>query len=306
MAETPEFNADMTDQQVVDALLASQNEGSDESTPPAAPEQAEAPTPESDQGSEEQPQAEDSFTGLNPADLPPDVRPYYDSMLADYRRKTQEVASERGQYEALEQYGGAETAVQAMEWLSSLQNPENALQLQKELTEALVEQGYDLGTAKQEATRQVTQAQEQEDEGFEFEAARDPRFDNLQKEVEELRQFRQEEQERNLQLALSAQYDRDESELIRDNPSWTDDDLEHVYNLSFSTGGNLKEAAGVYNAIQSHILGRYIEAKQPVPGAGPLPPSGPATQAQKFTNLNDNELDRQVREFVNRAVDAEQ
>ena len=43
-------------------------------------------------------QGDRGFGGVDPAKLPADVKPLYDSMLADYTRKTQEIAKERGSW----------------------------------------------------------------------------------------------------------------------------------------------------------------------------------------------------------------
>lgn len=302
----PQFE---TEQDVVDALTAEIEGGGQEATAPpqeAQREQASNVPPESDVAPEEQPQdeLEDSLAGLNPADLPSEVRPYYDSMLADYRRKTQEVAEQRKQYEALEQYGGAETAVQALDWLASLQNPDNALQLHRELTAALTEQGIPLSEAQEEATRQVEQAKSEEEEDI-FEGARDPRVDELQKQIEDLNQYREEEQDRNLQLMLAAEYDRQEAELMRNNPEYTDEDLEAVYNLSFATGGNLIQADEVYKGLQTHLLGRYIEQKKATSHGGTaVPGSGPAETPMRYERLDDPKLDKDVMEFIQQEMAA--
>lgn len=300
----PEFESE---KDVINALVESQNAPdtpSDEVGARArevAAEQAEVTAPESDDAPEEQPE-EDSFTGLNPTELPPELRPYYDSMLADYRRKTQGVAEQRRQYEALDEFGGVETATQALEWISSLQNPENALELHRELTAALQEQGYTLEQAKEEASRQVEQAQEEEDE-FSLEGTRDPRVDELTKKIEELDRYREEEQERNLEMMMAAQYERDEAELISANPEYKEEDIENVYKLAFATGGNLKQADELYKGIQSHLLGRYIEEKQRAP-AGSVRGSGPAETPVQYKTLDDPKLMKDVMDFVNQETAA--
>ena len=273
-----------------DAKIAAARTQAQEQAPPAAPD---APTDEGTTSVEE-----DTFTKLDPASLPNEVRPYYDSMLADYRRKTQDVAAQRRDYEALEQYGGADVAVQALEWVSSLQNPDNALALHKELTSALTAQGYTLGEAQAVAADEVSRRAAAEDVEDDFEAVRDPRVDAVARELDELRSWRAEQESKQMANAMAAEYDRQEAQLMRDN-NYTDEQLEAVYNLSFSTGGNLLKADQLYKSIQSQILGGYISQKESVPdGISGVPSSGSAQQPVTVTDLNDPNLDRAVREFI--------
>lgn len=264
---------------------------SQEQAPPATPEEGQV-----EEGTTEA-AAEDTFTRLDPNSLPNEVRPYYDSMLADYRRKTQEVAAERRNYEALEQYGGAEVATQALEWVSSLQNPDNALALHRELTSALTAQGYSLGEAQAVAAEEVSRQAAAEDVD-DYEAVRDPRFDQVSQELAEMKQWRAEQEHKAMSNAMAAEYDRQEAALVRDN-GYNDEQLEAVYNLSFATGGNLFQADQLYKQIQSQILGGYISQKQSVPDSiAGVPATGGAEQPIAVTDLNDPTLDRAVREFI--------
>lgn len=299
----------MTEEQAVEALLnAAREDGNDTSEEAKIAEirsqgQEQAPVSADEaaptEGTTEAP-ADDSFTGLDPASLPQEVRPYYDSMLADYRRKTQAVAEERRGYEALEEYGGVDVARQALDWVSSLQNPENALALHNELTDALVQQGYDVGTAQAVAAQHVDQAQRDEFEDEDYGAsAKDPRVDELTERLARFEAFQAEQEQRQLSVAMAAEYDRQEAEIIRANPGYSDDDLEAIYNLSYATGGNLLKADQVYKGLESNILGRYLQNKSAVPdGLQGVPVHGHSEQPDKFTDLNDAKLDAAVRRFI--------
>src|SRR5690242_10753259 len=68
-------------------------------TPEAAPAEPTNPTtpetpatPEGEITTEAATDAPDSFTKLDPNSIPEEARPFYDSMLSDYTRKTQEAA----------------------------------------------------------------------------------------------------------------------------------------------------------------------------------------------------------------------
>ena len=296
----------MDEREAVDALVAAaREEGIDTSEDAkiaearAGSEQVETATPEEGQEAEgtTEAAAEDTFARLDPNSLPQEVRPYYDSMLADYRRKTQELAAERRNYEALEQYGGAEVAAQALDWVASLQNPDNALALHRELTQALTAQGISLGEAQAAAADEVSRRAAAEDVD-DFEAVRDPRVDELQGELEAMRQWRAEQEHKQMSVAMAAEYDRQEAALVREN-GYNDEQLEAIYNLSFATGGNLLAADRLYKDIQSQVLSGYLSQKESVPDSiAGVPATGSAQQPVTVTDLNDPALDRQVREFI--------
>lgn len=296
----------MDEREAVDALLsAAREDGIDTSEDAkiaaarATQEQVETATPEEGQEAEgtTEAAAEDTFARLDPNSLPNEVRPYYDSMLADYRRKTQELAEQRRNYEALEQYGGAEVAAQALDWVASLQNPDNALALHRELTQALTAQGIPLGEAQAAAGAEVTRRAAEEDVD-DFETVRDPRVDELQGELEAMRQWRAEQEHKQMSVAMAAEYDRQEAQLVREN-GYDDEQLEAIYNLSFATGGNLLAADRLYKGIQSQVLSGYLSQKESVPDSiAGVPATGAAQQPVAVTDLNDPNLDRAVREFI--------
>lgn len=65
-----------------------------DATPPSDAGQAAAEPTQSDESAAQT--IEDSFTSLDPTTLPPEAKPFYDSMLKDYRSKTAEIADLRG------------------------------------------------------------------------------------------------------------------------------------------------------------------------------------------------------------------
>lgn len=295
------------DQAVADALTAaaqedgfenSQSRALREAASEVTGEQANATAPEGGPEAEGQ-SAEESFSRLDPNSLPDEMLPYYRSMQADYTRKTQELAEQRAQYAALEQYGGVETATQALQWVESLQNPDNALALHRDLTQALVERGYDVGTAQQIAGQQVQQAQAEEMDGFEDTSVQDPRVDELQAKLDQFEQWAAQREQAEFENRLQAEMDRQEAELVRANPHYTDADLEAIYNLAHSTGFDLSAANQQYQAIQSHLLAGYIERKGTVaPGIAGVPATGSADQPQSFQGLNDPQLEKAVNRYL--------
>ena len=67
-------------------------------TPETAPVAATGTVQSGGQATGQNAPAQDSFTGLDPATLPPQLKQAYDSMLKDYKSKTTEVAEQRKKY----------------------------------------------------------------------------------------------------------------------------------------------------------------------------------------------------------------
>lgn len=301
------------EEQVLEALReAAQQDGFDsspegriaaEATRPTQPdEQAATPAPEAERQSEEQP-SEDSFTHIDPASLPGDLQDIYKSMQGDYTRSKQRIAEYARRYEALEEYGGPEVAAEAVEWVASLQNPDNALTLHRELTQALTDRGYSLGEAQAAATQQVAEAQraEQEDE-FSLDPEPDPRVDQLQRELGEMKAWRDQREKEEFNLRLAAHYDRQEAEILTGKQFQTEEEkdtyLEDVYNLSFAFGGDLTKADEYLQDQQSRFLASYLSSKTAVPSGSTIPTTGPADVPTGFTDLNDPQLERAVNRFL--------
>lgn len=297
------------EEQVIEALReAARQDGHDtshdarvaaEANPaPASAEQAETPAPEAAE-TQEQP-TEDSFTHIDPASLPDDLQPIYKSLQADHTRKTQQLAEMRKRYEALDEYGGPEMAQEALDWVASLQNPDNALQLHRELTQALTARGYTLDQAQAAATQEVARQQAEED--FSFEPEPDPRVDEMSRKLNELEQWRAEREREDMNLRLAAHYDRQEAEILS-GKSFKDDNereayLEDVYNLSFAFGGDLVKADQYLGDMRSRALGDYINSKSAVPTGSTIPATSSADIPQGFRDLNDPQLELAVNRFL--------
>ncbi len=247
----------------------------------------------------------DSFTGLDPNALPDEVRPFYDSMLADYRRKTQEVAEQRKSFESLEEYGGVDAAREAVEFVTALStDPTYALQVHEQLTEALTEAGLTPREAAAVASQQINEAVTQappapEDDYDEFgtDPAIQRELSEIKTQLQQEREWREQQEEQQLQANLIAEIDRMHAQVQTSHPDWGDQDLDYVYRLAYSTGGDLIAAAEAYQGLRDGILGSYVTQKATVPtGVAPISGSGSAEQPQKFTDLNDPNLQRLAHE----------
>jgi hypothetical protein len=85
--------------------------------------------------------------------------------------------------------------------------------------------------------------------------------DPYQAEIADLQQWKAQIQEQMQVAELSAQLDRQLMQVQADNPKWDQSDFDAVIDLGFATGGDLVEAAKVYQAIQDRSLQRYLESK---------------------------------------------
>lgn len=213
----------------------------------------------------------ESFTGFDPNALPEDLQAVYKSMQADYTRKTQELASLR-QYDELAQMGvDPNDAVQMVSFFQEMQNdPQRVAEYLSSL---------------QNQTEQVP------DDQFISDSASDVSYDGLPpalaQELAAMREFRDQYYAEQEQMEIMASLEMDEQQIRLANPHYNDNDVEAIYNLAYSTGGDLKAAADQYHAIQQRLLGNYLESKQTPMGATPAP-TGPANiPLRQFGSLDE-------------------
>lgn len=254
----------------VDALVAANTETPAPvvEAPAAAPEQAGTPPDSSttvDTGAT--PLEADSFTEIDLNSLPPEVRALVEEKFgqfqADYTRKTQAAAPWR---KLGEEMGiSPEEAREALAAVQALQSDEDA---QRQLFEALSQRfGNPDGTDTDDVTSEFT----------------DPRDQQIQELVAWKEQFEQEQ----LRSQAQAEYDRSVSEILRDNPSYQDSDIEYITRLAVASG-DMREAAESYAALRQSVLGAAFKEKgTSVPGQGPLPTGGHAQTPTKFESLDD-------------------
>lgn len=236
-----------------------------------------------------------SFTKLDPNALPPELRPYYESMQADYTRKTQEIAPTR----ALQSELGLDTdgLRHAAELYTALQDPQQLVQFHSELTTALQAEGLSPAEASAAATQHIAETAQGTQGGEDF-SQLDPeerriqelesrltRFEDSQRaESERLQQERQ-------QLAFVAEMNQQESAVRESHQDWTQSDIDATYELSAFNGGNLIAAAARYEEIISDRIARILNGKGAVAADAahaPLPPAlSGVTRPQKFGSLEE-------------------
>lgn len=284
------------EEQVVGALVEAANadRGGTPAPEQTTPEQVEAP--DLDGGEEGTTDLPDSFTGLNPDDLPAEARPFYDSMLADYRRKTQEAAPWRklGTELGVE----PEAARQAVEFVTALStDPDFALETHQQLTEALVAAGLSPAQAEAEAGRQIEEAVSETDVD-DIESGVDS---ELRQELDELKEWREEQEERMWEEKLNAQLDRMEAQILSENKDYGDADIARLYQLSYPFGGDIVKANEVYKEMRNEAISEYIDRKSsPNPVSATNVPQGQRSETARepYRDLLDPGLQREVDEFV--------
>lgn len=252
----------------VEALVSSN--GGEEAAPAPSPDPVQTPsTPETatpvDTGATEA-TTTDSFTSVDVNSLPPELQTLYKSMQADYTRKTQEVAPLR---KMAEQYGGVDSVQQGLEFLQAVQSdPQVALAFHGELTKALTDAGLTPAEAAAAASEMVSQQTETEDEF----ATDDPR----DKQLQDLLQWK-EQMERDQQLReTEANLTRQEMAIRQAHPEYTDDDVNDIYRLSYSTAGDLNKAAESFETLRQRFIGGYVDSKGTVPTGIGAPATGVA------------------------------
>jgi len=222
---------------------------------------------------EDNPDSE-SFTGFDPSTLPEDMQAVYRSMQADYTRKTQEIAEQRRQYEAFSQNGiDPNEALEAVSLLQRMNtDPEFAFGLSQEIQSRLQELGYANDPIVEDTPIDNSY------EGLPPEVA---------KELQEMRQFREEMLLQQEQQQVLQEIEAAEQTIRTMNPDYSDNDMDAIYSLAYSTNGDLMAAQEMYHQIQQNLLGSYLQAKTVPHGATPAPGGPSSVPSKGFNNLDE-------------------
>lgn len=239
-----------------------------EATPTGAEGEGAATTPEVD-----------SFTRLDPSTIPAELRPYYDSMQADYTRKTQEVAP----YRKLAEDTGLDVdgLRQSADLYAALQDPAQIVQFHSELTAALQAQGL----TQAEATAAATQTVQESLAGGEDLSSLDPEEQRFQALEAKLAGFEQAakadaEQRQNEARAghIVAEMNRQQMVIQEQHPDWGQEEIDATYELSAFYGGNLIQAASRFEEFMSNRVSKVLNGKSQSaqnPALAPLPAAVP-------------------------------
>lgn len=251
-----------------------------EQAPAAATTDAPAGATESQEGTVQAAPAEqntETFDGgkFNPDELPAELQPAWKQLQAAFTQRTQELAAQRQQVEAL---GPIEELQQAIDLYSRISDPNNWVQLHTELTQAMQAAGMSLPEAQAAASAAVNEAAQApaptpgtptlDDLDPDVAAALKPVMDQLQRTNAELEAFKQERQtalmnaeaERHF-LALQSELQRQENVIRDSHPNWDDEKIEAVYELSSFHGGDLVKAAARLDALLQAERAAYVGQK---------------------------------------------
>jgi hypothetical protein len=222
------------------------------------------------------------FTKLDPNALPPEVRPYYESMQSDYTRKTQEAAPFRS---LAEETGlDVEGLRQAAELYQTLKDPTALVQFHGELSKALQENGLTPAQAEAAATAHIV-----ENQGGGEDLSLDPEERRIQDLEAKLARFEQgqadqaeQARQAQMQAALVSEMNRMEGVVREQYPTFDQDDIDLAYELSPFYGYNLIDAANRLDATVNARVTRILGGKGSVasnPAHAPLPPATAAVTA---------------------------
>jgi len=216
----------------------------------------------------------ESFTGFDPSSLPGDLQEVYRSMQADYTRKTQEIAELRRVNESFSELGvDPNEAVNIVDFFRRLENDPQIANEFVSRVQSYWEQPDDTSGLQADSTPV--------NEGYENLPPA------LAQELQTMREFREEMLMQQQQQEIMGQLEMVENEIRVANPQYGDEDIEAIYNLAYSTDGDLQVAAQQYHSIQQRLLGNYLQSKQVPAGATPSPSGPNTTPSPDFKSLDD-------------------
>lgn len=262
------------------APLSGGSNGPGPSVPPSSNQEPATPQVETDAGATQ----EDSFTGFDPAALPEDLQEVYKSMQRDYTRKTQELAEQRKAFEAIDDPNAAAEALQFVQALQT--DPNYAMQVHAALTQELQSAGLSPYEAHQAATDAMQGGGEDAlwpDSGDESgfippEVAR---------ELSEMKQWRQQMEEERLQMQWETELMRQTQAIQQQHPEYGENELKAIYDLAWSTQGDLFKAQETYENIVNSRLQSYYNQKASVPAGSPASTAGSAEEPRSFQTLDE-------------------
>lgn len=239
--------------------------------------QTEVTTGQDTQSNQEKPSG--LFHDVDPESLTPELRTIFDGMQKSYTQKNQELADMRKQYDSL---GQVEQVKSAVEFVQALQDPNNLAQLQTEISDYLQSMGYSKGQADATADAAVS---ESDDSFNDFESGPSPVDSRIENQLKELQNFREQYEQEKLQADIENALARQENIIRTSNPTYTDDDIQTVYQLSYAFGGDLMAAQKAFEGERQRILSSYAASKSSVT-EGITAPSG-SGHAQAPVDMTD-------------------
>lgn len=279
-----DYDQDMSWDDAAAALSAAAQADEAGGTPEQASQPVETETPAEVEAPAEQPSEpvaqvpEDSEeTFFNPDELPEELLPGWRQLQAAFTQKTQALAEQRRQFE---QFGDPEQVENAVELYNRLSDPDNWPQLHAEITEALMEQGYEFADAQQMASEEMgAQA-----ESFGLD---DPDLAPLQGKLGTLEQQLAAQQAHLDQLNAERQWELEQAQAAQEHqryvqymqqqvaglreafPHYKEDDIEAIVQLGTFYNDDLSAAQARYDEIWNRKLDAYLSTKKAAPSSTP-------------------------------------
>lgn len=251
---------------------------------PAAPENnpaAPAPTATPEVTPDAGTTPEESFApGIDPMTLPPELQAIYRNMQSHFTRTQQTLREKEASLDGL----NVEEARGAIEFVNALNtDPQYALAVHTELTQALQSAGMSPAEAHQAASDAISNESEQYTDDTSDYGSVPP--DVLQR-LERAEQFMQTQEEAQMRASYETELTRQEMAIRQGHPEWDDADIGTVYGLAYSYGGDLHAAADAYVAEQARWATRFMQAKASVPSGQPGVTSHGEVPAEAPADLN--------------------
>lgn len=180
----------------------------------------------------------------------------YRGFQGDYTRSKQQIAEDRKLFEGID----PERARASLQFVDSLENdPDFAVRVHQELTNALVGQGYSPDEASAAAAGAL-------DESFD-----DGQTSALAKEVNDLKSWKQNFEQEQRANAMASRIQSQEFAIRQANPDLEQSEIDTIYQLAFAPdiGGDLTKAADAYLGWKNNTIAQYLNSKTEVPAAAP-------------------------------------
>ncbi len=205
---------------------------------------------------------EESFApGIDPMTLPPELQAIYRNMQSHFTRTQQSLREKEASLDGL----NVEEARGALEFVNALNtDPQYAMAVHAELTQALQSAGMSPAEAHQAAAEAISNESEYSD-NTEYGSVPP---DVLQR-LERAEQFMQTQEEAQMRASYESELTRQEMAIRQGHPEWDDADISTVYGLAYSHGGDLHAAADAYVAEQARWATRFLASKSSVPSGQP-------------------------------------
>ena len=238
--------------------------------PPPAPSEPPAPPVDTFDGGE-----------FNPDLLDPSLQPGWRQLQGAFTRKTQELAEQRRELEAMaQQFGGAdpEAAAQALQLYSAVNDPTNWPALVAELQGLMEANGIPMpgvapATPEPPATPPLVPAAEVDDPEL---APLMERINALQTQIDGFNARAQEQamiaQAERAHAQRVAQFEAQESRIKELYPNYKESDWESIYTRVPFFNGDLIAAQQNFESERQRHVEAYLAGKQGAQGAGPATP----------------------------------